>query len=256
MNFEPNESVKASLEDKRKLADKPIVTYVKTADIEPNPNNQIVYEDFKDKDDFKLLYESVKTEGILQPLYVIPHPEQYTKFIVIAGHRRLEAAKQCHLEYVPVIIGNVEDLDNTDLQISLITTNMMVRNKTPGEKAKEIDLLESLLKEKRKKNPAAFRGIKIREMLSKITGISERTISDYQQVNHNLSAEKKEQFHEGEISLAGAKEIVQKPKQNKKQEEKIFSEKDLEEYFQILEELMTEDKYEQITKYIKNIIMN
>ncbi len=260
MNFEPNERIKDRLAFEKEIKKRPNVTYVKTYDVEPNPNNQIIYEDFKGTKEFRMLCESVASEGILQPLYVVPHPRQYSKYVLVAGHRRLEAAKQCGIEEIPVIIGNIDNLSDVDIQISLITTNLLVRNRSAGEKAKEVENLEELFKEKRKQNPDAFKGIKLRTMLAETTGISERTIADYQQINKKLPEEEKEKFHAGEIPLTEAIEKVKPPikeqsKQQPKKESHQFTDEELKDYFQFLEDLFDEEKQIEITKYIKSIVM-
>jgi ParB family chromosome partitioning protein len=49
------------------------------------------------------LVESVREHGIIQPLIVAPD-ETPGKYVVVAGNRRLEAARQAGLQTVPVII--------------------------------------------------------------------------------------------------------------------------------------------------------
>jgi len=62
----------------------------------------------KNYDDSKLeeLKASIKEKGILQPILVRKHGDGYE---VVAGERRLRAAKALGLEQVPVIIKNVTD---------------------------------------------------------------------------------------------------------------------------------------------------
>ena len=53
------------------------------------------------------LSESIKRDGILQPLVVCPSVDG--RYELIAGERRLRAAKQAGVTEVPVIIRNVQD---------------------------------------------------------------------------------------------------------------------------------------------------
>jgi ParB family chromosome partitioning protein len=53
------------------------------------------------------LMESIREKGILQPLIVRAHPGQKKRYIVIAGERRLRAARGCRLPHVPVLLKDV-----------------------------------------------------------------------------------------------------------------------------------------------------
>jgi len=79
------------------------VAYVKTISILANR-----FQPRKDYDESKLeeLKASIKEKGVLQPILVRKHEDGYE---VVAGERRLKAAKAIGLEQVPVIIKNVTD---------------------------------------------------------------------------------------------------------------------------------------------------
>jgi ParB family chromosome partitioning protein len=79
------------------------VAYVKTVSILENklqPRQR--YDEAKLED----LKASIKEKGVLQPILVRKHEDGYE---VVAGERRLKAAKALGLEQVPVIIKNVTD---------------------------------------------------------------------------------------------------------------------------------------------------
>ena len=64
-----------------------------------------------DDDNFNVLVESIKAEGILEPLLVnVVH----STFVLIAGERRLRAAKQLKMEKVPCCLLYGEDDDSVD----------------------------------------------------------------------------------------------------------------------------------------------
>ena len=86
-------------------------------------------------DDAKLqeLAESIRTHGILQPLLVRPHPELSRMFQLIAGERRLRAAKLIGLEFVPCIILRSDEAQT--FEIALIE-NIQRANLSPIEEAK------------------------------------------------------------------------------------------------------------------------
>lgn len=61
------------------------------------------------------LVESIKSKGIVQPLLVRKISED--KYELIAGERRLRAAKEAGLEKAPVIVKNVADLEFLELAL-------------------------------------------------------------------------------------------------------------------------------------------
>lgn len=82
------------------------------------------------------LVESIKTQGVLQPLIVRKlSTDQYE---IIAGERRWRAATQAELKEVPVIVKNVSDKDA--LSIALIE-NIQRENLNPLEEAIALDRL-------------------------------------------------------------------------------------------------------------------
>jgi ParB family transcriptional regulator, chromosome partitioning protein len=58
----------------------------------------------RDLGDLNELADSIRAQGILQPLVVQPHPSRHGQFAVLAGHRRLAAARIAGLGQVPVEI--------------------------------------------------------------------------------------------------------------------------------------------------------
>lgn len=76
------------------------------------------------------LANSIKVQGIIQPLIVRKVAEEY--YEIIAGERRWRAAQKAGLTYVPVIIRNIDD--NVALAFSLIE-NIQRENLNPIEEA-------------------------------------------------------------------------------------------------------------------------
>jgi len=64
------------------------------------------------------LIESVREKGILQPLIVRSNPEKEGSFTLIAGERRLRAARACRLPHVPVLVKDV--VSEEVLELALI----------------------------------------------------------------------------------------------------------------------------------------
>ncbi len=78
------------------------------------------------------LSASIKRYGVLQPLVVTPAGEDY---MVIAGERRLRAAKKAGLKTVPALVRSTEELEK--LEISLIE-NVQRVDLSPWEQATSI----------------------------------------------------------------------------------------------------------------------
>lgn len=78
------------------------------------------------------LSNSIKQHGIIQPLVVTPHNENYR---IVAGERRFRASKIAGLKKVPVIVRNHEELE--ELEISLVE-NVQRVDLSPIEQALSI----------------------------------------------------------------------------------------------------------------------
>lgn len=98
-------------------------------DISPNPF-QPRYE-FREED-IQNLAQSILDKGVLQPLVVTPVAPG--KYELIAGERRLRAAKKAGLTTVPAILKtNVSDQDKAELAL---IENIQRQNLNPIERAK------------------------------------------------------------------------------------------------------------------------
>ena len=83
-------------------------------------------------DKFLELVDSIKENGIIQPILV--RPAVNGKYEILAGHCRTEAARQNNLDEVPVFILDVDDYTATKL---MAHTNIYGRDEIlPSEKAK------------------------------------------------------------------------------------------------------------------------
>ena len=88
-------------------------------------------------DDFK---ESINRMGVIEPL-LVAFSENYGKYEVISGHRRLEAAKAVGLEKLPCRIAR-EDTPREILDEIMVITNLQRRNTfTKMELARSLRLL-------------------------------------------------------------------------------------------------------------------
>jgi len=117
-----------SLIPKKTKSEEEKILEIPISSIRPNP-----YQARKDFDEKGLeeLVNSIKKHGILQPLIVTKISDNL--YELIAGERRLRAAKILNLEKVPVIVRSADDLKK--LEISLIE-NIQRKDLNPIEKAR------------------------------------------------------------------------------------------------------------------------
>ena len=73
------------------------------------------------------LAASIKENGILQNLTVVPDPENEDMYLVVIGNRRLQAAKKAGLETVPCV---VTDMEESDQALTMLTENMQRKDLT------------------------------------------------------------------------------------------------------------------------------
>jgi ParB-like chromosome segregation protein Spo0J/protein gp37 len=111
-------------------------------DVRPHPLNERIYGDGPDE----ALIQSVREHGIMTPLLVT------SGGVVIAGHRRLEAAKICGLKVVPAMVsGEQDELAQQEL---LIAANRQ-RTKTNEQVAREAVALLEVESERAKRRQRA-----------------------------------------------------------------------------------------------------
>lgn len=78
------------------------------------------------------LVDSIRQQGVLQPLLVRPHPDDANAYEIVAGERRWRAAQRAQLHEVPVVIKELSDSDT--LEIALIE-NIHREDLTPLEES-------------------------------------------------------------------------------------------------------------------------
>lgn len=111
LGAQPDEGV---VKDEDDLAVTSTVLKINPKDIEPNPHQP--RRVFKEED-LTSLANSIKVDGIIQPL-IVTKGDQKGKFTLIAGERRWRASQLLGLELVPVIVKEVASDDL--LRIALI----------------------------------------------------------------------------------------------------------------------------------------
>jgi len=118
--------IEALIPQKQGAEHKEEVLYVSAEQIRPNPFQP--REDF-DEASIKELAQSIREKGVIQPLLVRRSGDN---FELIAGERRLRAAKSLGLKEIPILVKNVEDVDS--LEMALIE-NIQRQELNPIEEA-------------------------------------------------------------------------------------------------------------------------
>ena len=85
-----------------------------------------------DAESQQALVDSIRAQGILQPLLVRRHPDQEGHFEIVAGERRWRAAQAAQLHEVPVVLRELADREA--LEIALVE-NVQRQDLNPLEEA-------------------------------------------------------------------------------------------------------------------------
>jgi ParB family chromosome partitioning protein len=97
-----------------------------------------------DLGDLTELADSVRVQGIVQPLVVQPAPGQPGRYQLLAGHRRLAAAKQARLEMVPCVVRSRAAGQSARVIEIMLVENCQRRDLSAIEKAEAMGALRDL----------------------------------------------------------------------------------------------------------------
>lgn len=140
------------------------VVEIKIEDLKIHPKNvRCKYEGIEE------LAQSIKENGIMQNLTVVPDKEEEGKYLVVIGNRRLTAAREAGLETAPCVV--VEDMAEKDQITTMLMENMNRKDLTVYEEAEAMQMCFEDF------------GLKVEEIEEK-TGLSKTTI------NHRLNMAK------------------------------------------------------------------
>lgn len=140
------------------------VVEIKIEDLKRHPKNvRRKYEGIEE------LAQSIKENGIMQNLTVVPDKEEEGKYLVVIGNRRLTAAREAGLETAPCVV--VEGMAEKDQIATMLMENMNRKDLTVYEEAEAMQMCFEDF------------GLKVEEIEEK-TGLSKTTI------NHRLNIAK------------------------------------------------------------------
>ena len=90
------------------------------------------------KESLEELTNSIKEQGVIQPIVVRPNKSEEGKFEIIAGERRWLASQNAGLNEVPVVILNVDDVKSLEFAI---VENVQRQDLNPIEEARSYQKL-------------------------------------------------------------------------------------------------------------------
>ena len=187
-----------------------------TTSLRPHPQNQTLYEKVDPSSAaFTQLMESIKTNGILQPLVIRPDGT------ILSGHRRHQAATKLGIESVPVTI-----VEGGDDRLLIVEYNRY-RQKTVSETMREAELVMVVLREEAEARQFRHRGAtrdtkvdpetkgKVTEFASETVGMKTRTFEKakaiYEAARTNENAKDKlAKVDAGELSINAAYKAIRK----------------------------------------------
>lgn len=178
----------------------------------PHPMNATIYNPVDQESQlFQALLESIKTNGILQPIVIRPDGT------ILSGHRRFLAAQILGIEKVPTTLAS-----DGDDRLLLVEYNRY-RQKTLSETMREADLIVAVLAEQAAIRERTSRTAEIpdeakgktSEFASEAVGMKTRTFEKARklyvaaQTNENAKA-KLEKVDRGELSIDAAYKAIRK----------------------------------------------
>ena len=102
------------IENKSDLRQDITTNKVRISDLERNKYQpRIIFDDEK----LNELSESIKQNGIIQPIAVRPNKYEKGKFEIVAGERRWLAAQRAGLNEVPIIVMDIDDQKSLEIAI-------------------------------------------------------------------------------------------------------------------------------------------
>ena len=154
----------------------------------------------KDDADMEQLTESIRQQGVLNP--IMERPLDTGEYEVISGHRRLHACKKAGIEMIPAFIYS---MDRSEAVVAMVDSNLHREKLLPSEKAFAYKMKMDAMKHQ---GTSRQLGTKLRsdEEIAETTGESARQIQRYIRLT-NLVPEILQMVDEGKIALTPAVEL-------------------------------------------------
>ena len=183
-----------------------VIYRLQLSQLHPHPQNP-----FSIRDDQAMLdlIQSVQSHGVLVPAIARPRPDG--EYEIIAGHRRKHASELAGLDFMPVV---VLDLNDDEAIIQLVDSNIQRENILPSERAKAYKMRMEAMKRQGARTDLTSPNISAKfrsdDELGQEVGVSGDTIRNYVSLT-NLVPELMQMVDEGRIKLSPAYQIAALP---------------------------------------------
>ena len=183
-----------------------VIYRLQMSQLHPHPQNP-----FSIRDDQSMLdlIQSVQSHGVLVPAIARPRPDG--EYEIIAGHRRKHASELAGLDFMPVV---VLDLNDDEAIIQLVDSNIQRENILPSERAKAYKMRMEAMKRQGARTDLTSPNISAKfrsdDELGQEIGVSGDTIRNYASLT-NLVPELMQMVDEGRIKLSPAYQIAALP---------------------------------------------
>ena len=159
----------------------------------------------KDDNDMEQLTESIRQQGVLNPIMV--RPLNTGEYEVISGHRRLHACKKAGIEMIPAFIYS---MDRSEAVVAMVDSNLHREKLLPSEKAFAYKMKMEALKHQGQRTDLTLGqvGTKLRsdEIIAQQSGESRNQVQRYIRLT-NLIPGILQKVDSGEIALTPAVEL-------------------------------------------------
>lgn len=173
----------------------------------PFENHPFRYRDGLEQ---KELLESIKTNGLLEPLIVRPFSEG--KYEIISGHRRVNACKELGIKTVPVII---KEMNKDEAVIAMVDANLKREHLLFSEKAYAYKMKLEAMKHQGKTSCQVGAKLRTDEQIAETVDDSGRQIQRYIRLTY-LIPQLLKMVDENKIAFTPAVEISYLPENEQK----------------------------------------
>lgn len=171
--------------------------------LHPHPKNPFAV---RDDPAMQELTESVQKSGVLVPGIV--RPREAGGFELISGHRRKHACEQNGMDFMPVI---VLDLNDDEAIIRLVDSNIQRENILPSERAKAYKMKMDAIKRQGARTdltaPNGSAKFRSDDLIGEKDGVSGDTVRNYISLT-NLAPPLMQMVDDGKIALTPAYQIA------------------------------------------------
>jgi ParB family chromosome partitioning protein len=164
-----------------------LVVNVAIADIDKNPF-QTRYVD--DDDALEELADSIKANGVVQPIVVRPATEQ-GRYILVMGERRLHASKKAEKTHIPALVRRISEQQAAEMTI---IENLQREDLSPLEQAQAFRVLSNQFN-------------LTQQQIAERVGLSRVSVANYMRLL-KLPREVMEMLAEKRINFSQAKELL------------------------------------------------